>query len=403
MSRAKFKAFVKNKDSLASIEEFAKKSSYPDGAVNKGDIKSACEAFEDDRTPEFLLVEVAGKQAQKAFDELDKLANLCEPDTKVIISGDIDELSFYKELIGMGVYEYLLNPIKPEQLERTFSKKSSPAAEGAAAEEAAPREDSKVIVVIGTRSGAGASTLAVNLAGIFASREYPTAIVDLDPEFGSIPLMVDVEPSRGLVDALEKPERVDSLFLDRVMTKVNDSLFVMGAEKNLQEKLKISDEAPEKVVKQLRAKFAYVIVDLPNIDHFAHGVLQNYDVLAVTELSLGGLRDAMRITDLVEDTLKNKDIKFIANKVGLNKKFETQQKDFEEGLGKKLEALLPFEQDIYGYNDSGKILALEEKTKSKFIDGIKEVAADYMPEAVGVKKDDKKKKGGLFGGMMGKK
>ena len=401
-----FKAFVKSKDNIAAAEAFAADNKLPDDVVQKGGIKAAFENLESDSSIDFLLVELSTKDAKKSFEELDELANYVDPATKVIVCGTVDELSFYKELMEMGVQDYLLNPVKKEQIDKATAKKAettttttTTTTTKAEKAEAIAREDSRVIVVCGTRGGVGASSLAVNLAGIFAQRDYPTAILDLDPEFGTIPLMVDVDPSRGLVDAFEKPERVDSLFLDRVMVKVNDNLFVMGAEKQIMEPANISNDAARQIINQLKAKFAYVIVDVSRIQPYEHYALQNYETIITTELSIGGLRDTMRVFDLVSEQLKNKDVFIAASRVGLNKKFETPQKDFENGLGRKIDFVIPFEQQYYGFNDSGKILALENIKKSPLIEAYKEIAANFMPEAVGVKKGAKKKGGfSLFSG-----
>ncbi|PIR32139.1 MAG: hypothetical protein COV36_05010 [Alphaproteobacteria bacterium CG11_big_fil_rev_8_21_14_0_20_44_7] len=401
-SKSKFKAFVKHKASLEAAIEFAAKIGCPENSVIKGDIEDACKALEEDASIDYLLVEIPGKDSQKVFKELDNLANFVDPITRVIVCGQVDELSFYKELIGMGIYEYLLNPVKVEQLEKTLSRKTD--SSGDEPKAIAPRDDSQVIAVVGTRGGVGVSTFATNLAGLFAKRDYPTAILDLDPEFGTIPLLVDVEASRGLVDALEKPERVDSLFLDRVMTKVTDSLFVMGAEKSLLERADIDPEAPQKIIDQLRAKFAYVIVDVARVEPYTHYVLQNYETIIMTEYSIAGLRDTMRIYDLVKEQLKNDNVKIVANRVGISKKFQTQRKDFENGLGQKIDFEIPFDADFYGFNNSGKILTMDDKQKSKMADGIAAVAQGFMPESVtdAGAKDKKKKSGGLFSGKKKK-
>lgn len=400
----KFKAFLKTKDNLAAAKEFAEEKNLAGDVIYEGGIKKAFDTLGEEDSLDYVLVELSSKDSSKAFEELDELANYVDPATKVVVCGTVDELSFYKELIGMGVHEYLLNPVKKDQLDKVTSRKAKESDDDSASIPAA-REDSHVIAVCGTRGGSGASSLAVNLAGIFSKRGYPTAILDLDPEFGTIPLMVDVEASKGLVDAFEKPERVDSLFLDRVMTKVNDHLFVMGAEKNLLEMANIQDDAAMQIIRQLQSKFAYIIVDVARVEPYAHYVLQNYDTIITTELSISGLRDTMRIYDLVHEQLKNDNVKVIANRVGMGTKFETPLKDFEAGLGKKVDHSIPFEAEYYGFNDSGKILALEDIKKSKLLDAYNAIASEYMPDAVGAGSDDKKvkKSGGLSNFLSGKK
>jgi pilus assembly protein CpaE len=117
-----FKAFVKHKDTSEVVKAFLAAEGLAETELIKGTIADAAKALNNEPSPDFLLVELSSKETAKAFAELDELANNVAPTTKVIVCGTVDELSFYKELISMGVYEYLLNPLKPEQLEKAIRK-----------------------------------------------------------------------------------------------------------------------------------------------------------------------------------------------------------------------------------------------------------------------------------------
>ena len=380
MSQQKLLAFIKNPASISVVKELANKLGLKGEVVIEGDINTASQKLSAGTpSPEFLLVELADKDDKASFASLDNLANYCEPKTNVIICGDIDALSFYKELMNMGVNEYILNPIKPDHLTQILAGTKKTAEAKAAATDG--KRECKIISIIGTRGGVGCSTIALNMAEVFANNKFKTAILDFDAEFGTIPLMLDLEPSKGMVEALEKPERIDSLFLDRVMSKVSDHLFVMGAEKNLSEIAKISEKAAEVLLKQLQAKFDYIIVDVPTIEQYDHYILQHGEDILITELSIAGLRDSMRIFDFINEKLGNKKITFVANKTGLNKKFETTVKDFETGLRRKIDFIIPFEQEIYGFANTGKI-QVDDAKSSKFAAAIQKLAAKFLPNGI---------------------
>ncbi len=391
----KLAAFVTNKQSFDAVNAVQK-----DAAV-KGNITNAQEKYASDKSPDFLIVELTSKSHEEAFAELDKLAGVCHKDTQVIVTGDIDELSFYKKLISMGVFEYILNPVTSAQLEKLVSEKT-------AGEESAKgselRKDSKIIAVVGTRGGVGASSIALNLASYYAAKKYPTAILDFDPEFGTIPLMLDVEPSRGLVDALEKPERVDTLFMDRAMTKVNEHLYALGAERSIGEVGKIDDKAAEVLLSQLKSKFSYIIVDISQVQEYEYYVLKHAECIVVTELSIPGLRDTMRVYDLIKDTLGNKRITIVANKTGVNKRFETPLKDFEHGLGKKIDVTIPFEQEAYGYFENGKTMVTAHKD-NKFSKAVISLAERFLSNATATNAApaEQKRSGGLLDAFKKKK
>ena len=85
--------------------------------------------------------------------------------------------------------------------------------------------------VIGVRGGVGASTIATSLGWLLGDAEgRSTALLDLDVHFGTGALAFDLEPGRGLTDAIENPSRIDGLFIERAMVKATDKLSVLSAE-----------------------------------------------------------------------------------------------------------------------------------------------------------------------------
>ena len=85
--------------------------------------------------------------------------------------------------------------------------------------------------VVGVRGGVGASTMATSLAWLLGrARRMPTALLDLDVHFGTGALALDLEPGRGLTDAIENPSRIDGLFIERAMVRANESLSILSAE-----------------------------------------------------------------------------------------------------------------------------------------------------------------------------
>src|SRR3546814_12869987 len=85
--------------------------------------------------------------------------------------------------------------------------------------------------MVGARGGFGASTIAPTLAWLLSERgKRATALLDLDVHFGTGALALDLEPGRGLTDAIENPSRIDGLFIERAMVKAREKLAVLSAE-----------------------------------------------------------------------------------------------------------------------------------------------------------------------------
>ena len=110
--------------------------------------------------------------------------------------------------------------------------------------------------VIGVRGGVGASTLATSLAWLLGDKGgRSTALLDLDVHFGTGALALDLEPGRGLTDAIENPSRIDGLFIERAMVRANDKLCVLSAEAPINQPLMTDGSAFFQLQEEIRHAF----------------------------------------------------------------------------------------------------------------------------------------------------
>lgn len=351
-----FVAFSTDSESLATLKKFAVNRGWGEGVVHTGDIDTAIEFVKANHSPKVLFVDINSQE--KIAGSLDALADVCDPNVKVIVSGKVNEYSFYCWLIEVGVSSYVLKPFTMESLEAAYTKASEVSVAAAAAN--APSKKAKIIAVIGARGGVGATTVCVNTAWIMANQlQQKTALLDFDPQLGTVALALDLEPGRGLREALEKPERIDSLFLDRVMVRVDDYLSIMSTEENLAENIAATEAAAEVLFKLCRQKFQYTIVDVPRIlSPFTHYAITHADqILCVTEYSIAGLRESLRYLEYCRSVLKIKPPVFVANRVGLAGKHQMTQDEFEKGLGSKVQFNIPFVLDAHAAATSGEVMA----------------------------------------------
>lgn len=234
--------------------------SGPDGAeVRRGDITAATHHLGRAATPQVLLVDIAG--IEEPFAALDALAQVCEPDVRVLVVGDRDEVDFYRDLTRtLGVSEYLPKPLTRDTVSRTFL----PLFANQAPSELVPR-GGRVVMVAGVRGGVGATTIAANLAVHLADEaRRHVALVDLNLHTGSAALLLGTRPSSGLRTAIESPEKVDLLFLDRAGQPVGDRLRVFAAEESLGQSLVPAGNAIGHLLQLLRERYNYVVIDAPS-------------------------------------------------------------------------------------------------------------------------------------------
>lgn len=393
-----FIAFVPDAESAAQLQQFSTAKGWSNAVIHQGDIEAAITYLKGSPSPDVLLIDVASAESAPAA--FDRLADVCEPGVKVIVTGKVNEYSFYCWLVDMGISSYLLKPLTVAALDAAYKKATDilPPAPVATATQAA-QVASKVISIIGARGGSGATTVATNLAWILSHQlAQKTALLDFDPQLGTVALSLDLEPGRGLREALEKPERIDGLFMDRVMVKVDDNLSILSTEEGVEEQINANEAAAEALFRQTRPKYSHIVVDVPRVlSPFTRFALKASDhVICVTELSLMGLRESLRYLEYCRDVLKIAPPIFVANRVGVAGKHQMPQSEFEKGLGVKVEYVIPLVLDAHAAATEGKVLA--EKTKnSPAVKAFHTLAQRFVEAADGAPK--KPEKGGMLSFM----
>lgn len=357
----RFLGFVPDEDSLVMLQAFATWQGWPQSSVQRGTADDAVQYLATHPTPDFLLVDVPDAASAPAV--LDKLADVCDPKVKVIVTSTVDEFSFFRWLTDIGVHSYLLKPIMPEAFGAALESGLAPKGETKIEE-----PETSLISVIGARGGVGTTSVALNLAASFAlNKQQSTVLLDMEPQWGTISLMLDLDPGRGLREALAKPERIDSLFMERVLLKYNDHLSVLSSEEPLDEAVTIHADAAKTLLKESRKRFSMMVADVPaHIPAISQPLLTEAEhVLLVTDLSLIALRDAMRLSDYLREKIKVKQLHLIANRVGLTPKYDMPKADFEKSVGMPFTITIPFDGDAYGKMAGGE-LAVGPKFSTPF-------------------------------------
>lgn len=381
-------AFVPDEESLAVIRQFAKSRGWSGDIAHKGTAADAAEYLADHPTPDFLLVDVPS--AEDAPAALDKLADVCDANVKVIVTSTVDEYSFFRWLTEIGVHYYLLKPLTEENIQLALETTHETAAPAQKAD-----KQGKLIAVMGARGGVGSSTVALNLASAISHHHHEhAALLDLEPQWGTASLMLDLEPGRGLREALAKPDRIDSLFIERVILKYSENLSILSSEEPFDELVSVHADAAKALLDETRRKFPVVIADVPReLTPFSLDVLKAADhVVIVCELTLLSLRDAMRLNDFLRDKLGLKRVHFVANRQGMLAKYEMSRADFEKSLGHSLYSILPFDVETYGKLATGELI-VDKKAHSPLAKALVSLA-DSLHKTRG---DVPQKKRGVMG------
>jgi len=310
--------------------------------VQLGGIDAAIEHYTGQITPNLLIVETK-LNGEDALNELDRLAEVCDPATKVIVVGRVNDVELYRELMRRGASEYLVAPLSPLQLIEVISGLYLDPG-------AAPI--GRVVAVIGARGGAGSSTLSHNIGWCIAEELHiNTTIVDLDLPFGTVGLDFNDEASQGVCDALSAPERLDDVLLDRLLLKRGEHLSLFTAPAALERDYDAVPESYEAVIGAVRQITPCVILDLPHgwQPWIKASLLAADDVVIVATPDLTSLRNAKNIIELVKNARPNDTPpRLVINQVGMPKRPEIPSKDFAETMGLDPSAIIAFEPALFG-------------------------------------------------------
>lgn len=311
---------------------------FPGFRAKDGGSREALEYLADGKAPRLLIVDVS--DASNPLTALLPIIAAFAEQTRLIAIGTTNDITVYRELIEAGVAEYLVKPVTEKALLGALARLDDKPA--TVATSVLP-ERRPVIAVIGTRGGVGASTVAINCAWLVAY-EYKrrATLLDLDLQHGTVALALDIEPTHGLREALENPSRIDSLFINSAAVKIGEKLAVMAAEESPDAEVSYDPAAIDLLIDELTRQSDCVVVDVPRGFAAARArVLANAsDIIVTTDLSLAGLRDAIRLQGQIQMLAPQARIVFVANHLG-GREGGVPRQEFERALGHKLDYVVP--------------------------------------------------------------
>ncbi|MFD2207238.1 P-loop NTPase [Kiloniella antarctica] len=349
--------------------------------VRDGGCHDAMSYLIENSPPSYLIIDIGSDELSAATSIFSLITALPEK-TKAIAVGSVNDIGFYREMIEIGVSDYLLKPLTEKVLLAAIHKADKEDEILFNSNEPILDTYNNKIVVIGARGGIGTSTIAVNLGWIFAEEQsIRTALLDMDIEFGTIALALDVEPTRGLREALENPERLDSLFISSTTAKLSNNLAVMATEENLSDDVIFTHDGIAILMESLAREYQQLIVDAPrSAVKLRKSILSEAGtIVLVTDYSLPSLRDTIRTHSAIKTINSECKIHIVANKTG-GQHTAMSPGEFEKALGIKVTANIPEDNKlaIRAANNGKPVVALE--TKSKMSKALFALANELIPE-----------------------
>jgi len=307
-----------------------------------GGITAAVEAYSNSSTPNVIVIETESR-SDDILTGLDSLAEVCDAGTRVIVIGRANDVLLYRELTKRGVSDYLIAPVGTIDVVRSicglFSSPDS-------------KPVGRVIAVTGAKGGVGASTVAHNVAwSIARDLQLDTVVSDLDLAFGTAGLDFNQDPPQGIADAVFSPDRIDTNFIDRLLSKCTDRLSLLAAPATLDRVYDFSPEAFDSILDALRATLPCVVLDVPHqwTGWTRRTLIGADDILIVATPDLANLRNAKNMLDLIKAARPNdRRPYYCLNNVGVPKRPEISTADFAKALDDEPIVTIPFEPQVFG-------------------------------------------------------
>ena len=341
--RDPFQAFVADETTAELLRPVAVEHGWSPEKVNKGGLRNAVQTLSVAASPSILFVDLS--ESGDPLNDINALAEVCEPGTVVIAAGQVNDVRLYRDLVASGIQDYLLKPFTPDQVRDAFAQAQTTIS-GPRLNEPSVERPHVMAAVIGVRGGVGASTIATSLAWLMGDKAgRSTALLDLDVHFGTGALALDLEPGRGLTDAIENPSRIDGLFIERAMVRANDKLSVLSAEAPINQPMLTDGSAYFQLQEEMRGAFETTIIDLPRamlIQH-PHLVHDAHVAIVVSELTLAGTRDAIRILSWLKANAPQSRVVVVANKVAPSGQQEVSRSEFEKSIERKVDVVIPLD------------------------------------------------------------
>jgi pilus assembly protein CpaE len=327
--------------------------------IQLGGIAAAAQVYHGEPTPNVVVVESRGDRNQ-IMAELANLAEVCQPNTKVIVIGHVNDVILYRELIKNGVSEYVVAPVSAVQIIETISGLFSDP-------KAAPL--GRIVAFVGSKGGVGSSTIAHNIGWATSQKlNVETVITDLDLSFGTASLNFNQETGGGIFEALGAPDRVDSTLIERLMTKLGNKLSLLNGPSGIERDMSIEAHSVETVLNVVRHSAPLIIVDVPNLwaPWVKYTLLNADDIFITATPELPSLRNAKNLVDMLKaGRPHDKQPRLILNQVGVPKRPEIPAADFGKALGLTPTAIIPHDPQSFGLAQGNGQMLFEVAPKSK--------------------------------------
>jgi pilus assembly protein CpaE len=342
--RISIHAFCETESVAKPIERAAedRRMSKAHVRVAMGGLEGALGYYGTSPTPNLIILE-SRAEPKELLHSLEQLAEVCDPSTKVVIVGHYNDVWLYRELLRFGISEYIVAPVSLADIIGNISQIFvNP--------ESAPL--GKTIAFVGAKGGVGSSTIAHNVAWTMSTTFSSEVVVaDLDLPFGTANMNFDQDPAQGIAEAVFSPERIDEVYLDRLLAQCAEHLSLLAAPSTLDRVYDFDADAFAQIIDTAQRSAPLLVLDVPHVwNGWTRNTLVEADEVVITATpELANLRNTKNLVDMLKKLRPNdRAPRLVLNQAGMPKRPEITATDFAEPLGIEPMAVIPFDPQLFG-------------------------------------------------------
>ena len=113
-NRDAFAAYICDESSLDVLRPVIIEMGWQPEKCNKGGLRNAVQSLSISASPNILMVDLS--ESGDPLNDINALAEVCEPGTVVIAIGQVNDVRLYRDLLSSGIHDYLLKPLSPGQI-----------------------------------------------------------------------------------------------------------------------------------------------------------------------------------------------------------------------------------------------------------------------------------------------
>jgi pilus assembly protein CpaE len=310
--------------------------------THNGGLEGAVESYKSNPTPNLILVETTLPTAEIPA-ALERLAEVCDASTRLIVLGHVNDVMLYRDLIRSGVSEYIVLPTSAQAIVNAI-------AELFAAEGAAPI--GRTIAFIGAKGGSGSSTVAHNVGWAISQHlRQDVLILDMDLPFGTAGLNFNQDPPHGIADAVSSSAKMDGIMLDRLMSKAANHINLLTAPVVLDRTFDFEERDFEQIVELSQKSTPVVVLDIPHAwnSWIRHTLATVDEIVIVAQPDLANLRNAKNLADTIKALRPTEsEPLLVLNQIGMPKRPEIPAQEFATSIECRLIGQIGFDAATFG-------------------------------------------------------